>query len=136
MSDETNPAEESDLPQADSESGSSADAPADALADDAHPEVREAVIGVLKTIFDPEIPVNLYDLGLIYEIAIDDEANVSITMTLTSPACPVAETLPPEVQAKLEALDAVRSARVDLTWEPTWGPDRMTEGARLTLNVW
>jgi len=95
---------------------------------------REAVIDVLKRIYDPEIPVNIYDLGLIYTVDVDEAGNVAISMTLTSPACPVAESLPPEVQDKVSEVESVASAKVDLTWEPPWGPDKMTEAAKLTLN--
>ncbi len=95
---------------------------------------RDAVIDVLKKIYDPEIPVNIYDLGLIYTVDVDESGNVAISMTLTSPACPVAESLPPEVQSKVAEVESVASAKVDLTWEPPWGPDKMTEAAKLTLN--
>ena len=126
MNDETNPP-----PQPQPEP-----APASAPKTDGVDEtaVRDAVIEALRRIYDPEIPVNIYDLGLIYEIEIDDAANVAISMTLTSPACPVAESLPPEVQSKVAEIESVASARVDLTWDPPWGPEKMTEAARLTLN--
>jgi len=108
-----------------------------------HPEtykasspLEEKVIEALKTCFDPEIPINIYDLGLIYEIEVKPEAgDVQIKMTLTSPMCPVAETLPPEVEQKIRDLEEVKESKVELTWEPTWGPDKMTEAARLHLNI-
>ena len=78
------------------------------------------VIDVLKTCFDPEIPTNIYDLGLVYEINIDDEANVHTKMTLTSPSCPVAETLPPEVEEKIRNIQGLSSSKVEVTWEPPW----------------
>jgi FeS assembly SUF system protein len=90
---------------------------------------------VLKTCFDPEIPVNIYELGLIYNIEIDPKDLVTIKMTLTSPMCPVAETLPPNVEAKVRNVDGVSDARVEVTWEPPWGPDKMTDAAKLTLNM-
>jgi len=95
----------------------------------------DKVIDVLKTCFDPEIPVNIYELGLIYNIDIDPKDLVTIRMTLTSPMCPVAETLPPNVEAKVRNVDGVSDARVEVTWEPPWGPDKMTDAAKLTLNM-
>ena len=97
--------------------------------------INDAIIAVLGTIYDPEIPVDIYELGLIYNIALDAENNVLIDMTLTSPACPVAGTLPPEVEAKVAAVAGVKSAKVNLVWEPTWDKDRMSEAARLKLNL-
>ena len=97
--------------------------------------VRGKIIEVLKTVFDPEIPVNIYELGLIYEIDIDPENAVSIRMTLTSPACPVAGTLPPEVETKVRGVDGVSKVKVDLVWEPPWEPSKMSEAARLKLNI-
>ena len=98
-------------------------------------EVERQIIDVLKTIYDPEIPVDIYELGLIYEINIDDDFNVEIVMTLTSPSCPVAETLPPEVEEKVNGLWSVKSAKVTLTWEPPWDKDMMSEEAKLDLGM-
>ncbi len=95
--------------------------------------VREKVVEALKTCYDPEIPVNIYELGLIYDIHIDEKNNVEIRMTLTSPACPVAGSLPGQVEAVVAALDEVNSATVELVWEPTWTPDMMSEAAKLEL---
>jgi len=95
--------------------------------------LRDRVIEVLKEIFDPEIPVNIYEIGLIYEVKVDDEANVHILMTLTSPMCPVAESLPPEVENKVAAVDGVASATVEITWDPPWDPEMMSEAAKLEL---
>lgn len=95
--------------------------------------LREAVIDALRTIFDPEIPVNIYDLGLVYAVDVDDNRRVAISMTLTSPACPVAGTLPGEVETKVAEVPGVTSAWVDLVWEPPWGMEKMTEEARLQL---
>ncbi len=96
-------------------------------------ELEEKVIEVIKTCFDPEIPVNIFELGLIYEINIDDESNVHLKMTLTSPACPVAGSLPPEVENKVKNIPDVKSARVELVWNPPWDKDMMSEAAKLDL---
>ncbi len=98
-------------------------------------KIREDVIEALRTVYDPEIPVNIYELGLIYNIEIDENAGVKLTMTLTSPMCPVAESLPPEVEEKVRALPSVSSAAIDLVWEPPWDPSKMTEAARLQLGL-
>ncbi len=97
--------------------------------------LRCQVVEVLKTIYDPEIPVNIYEIGLIYEVNVDDDANVRILMTLTSPMCPVAESLPPEVEEKVSAVDGVASAKVEITWDPPWDPDMMSEAAKLELGM-
>lgn len=95
--------------------------------------IENEVIQVLQSIYDPEIPVNIYELGLIYEIDVSPEGSVHIQMTLTSPACPVAGSLPPEVQEKVMAIPGVTDADVEVVWEPTWTPERMTEAAKLEL---
>jgi FeS assembly SUF system protein len=97
--------------------------------------VREKVIDALKTVYDPEIPVNIYDLGLIYGIAIDEQNRVRITMTLTAPGCPVAGQIVAEVERKVESIDEVKSADVELVFEPPWTKDRMTEAALLELGL-
>jgi FeS assembly SUF system protein len=91
------------------------------------------VIEVLESCFDPEIPVNIYELGLVYAIHIGDEGDLQIQMTLTTPHCPVATSLPGEVQSKLSAIPNVRSVNVDLVWDPPWDPGKMSESARLQL---
>jgi FeS assembly SUF system protein len=96
-------------------------------------ELEEKIIQTLKTCYDPEIPVDIFELGLIYEIAIDDEANVKIKMTLTSPMCPVAGSLPPEVEKKVSTVQNVKSAKIDLVWNPPWDKDMMSEVAKLEL---
>lgn len=96
-------------------------------------ELEERIIGTLKTCYDPEIPVDIFELGLIYEINIDDEANVEIKMTLTSPACPVAGSLPPEVEAKVKTVQGVKSVKVNLVWSPPWDRDMMSEVAKFEL---
>ncbi len=98
-------------------------------------ELREDVIEILKTIYDPEIPINIYELGLIYDIKISDSGNVSINMTLTAPGCPVAQTFPGEVEQKVLSVDGVNKAHVELVWEPAWTKDMMTEAAQLQLGM-
>ena len=95
----------------------------------------ERVKATLRTIFDPELPVNIYDLGLIYKVAVSPESDVAIDMTLTSPACPVAGSLVGEVQRKVAALPQVKSARVELVWEPPWDKSRMSEEVALELGL-
>ena len=99
------------------------------------PELRHGIVEALKTIYDPEIPVNIYELGLVYNIVIADDATVAIRMTLTSPACPVAGSLPPEVEQKVATVEGVASAKVDIVWEPAWSPERMSDEAKLQLNL-
>jgi len=93
------------------------------------------VVEVLKSCYDPEIPVNIHELGLIYLVQVDLPGSVYIRMTLTSPACPVAGTLPPEVERKVAAIPGVEDVRVEVTWEPPWTPEMMSEAARLQLNI-
>jgi len=99
-------------------------------------ELREKVIEVLRTCYDPEIPVNIYDLGLIYDIDVDPSGAVAIRMTLTAPACPVAGSLPGEIEAKVRSIEGVSSAKVELVWDPPWTPDKMSEAAKLQLGMW
>jgi FeS assembly SUF system protein len=98
-------------------------------------DLREQVVSVLKTCYDPEIPVNIHELGLIYDIDVQPTGAVAIRMTLTSPACPVAGSLPPEVQAKVKAIPSVTSAKVDLVWDPPWDQSKMSDAARLELGI-
>jgi len=97
--------------------------------------LQEAVVSALKEIYDPEIPVNIYDLGLIYGVEVDDESDVVVTMTLTTPHCPVAETMPGEVELRAASVPGVRDAEVNLVWDPPWGPEKMTDEARLELGM-
>jgi FeS assembly SUF system protein len=97
--------------------------------------LRERVIAALKTCYDPEIPVDIYELGLIYDVAVNEANTVEIKMTLTSPHCPVAESLPLEVQQKVVMVEGVNDAKVDITWDPPWTPEMMSEAARLELNL-
>jgi FeS assembly SUF system protein len=95
----------------------------------------EKIADALRTVYDPEIPVNIYELGLVYKIDIEDDNSVQITMTLTSPHCPVAETLPGEVEEKVRAVEGVTDAKVEITWDPPWHPGLMSEEAQLELGM-
>ena len=97
--------------------------------------LHDQVVDVLRTVYDPEIPVNIHEMGLIYEVTVDDNANVHILMTLTSPMCPVAESLPPEVEEKVAAIEGVAKATVEITWDPPWDPEMMSEAAKLELGM-
>ena len=96
-------------------------------------ELENTIVDVLKSIYDPEIPVDVYELGLIYEVKIDKESNVQIEMTLTSPNCPVAESMPKEVEDKVAEITDVKSAKVNIVFEPPWDKDMMSEEAKLEL---
>ena len=98
-------------------------------------DLRERIVQALKTCYDPEIPVDIYELGLIYDLKVDEAGGVNIQMTLTSPMCPVAGSLPPEVETKVKEVPGVSSAKVEVVWEPPWTPEKMSEAAKLTLNV-
>ena len=98
-------------------------------------ELQPAIVEAVKTVYDPEIPVDIYELGLIYDIAVDADSKVLVSMTLTSPACPSAQQIPQEVRYKIKALPGVSDARVDIVWEPPWTKDRMSEMAKLTLGI-
>ncbi|MBE9480557.1 MAG: SUF system Fe-S cluster assembly protein [Bacteroidetes bacterium] len=97
--------------------------------------LENKIIETLKTVFDPEIPVNIYDLGLIYKINIDDDKNVKILMTLTSPNCPVAENIPAEINEKVKTVEGIKDVEVELTFEPPWNKDMMSETALLELGL-
>ncbi len=98
-------------------------------------EIYNSVVDVLKKCYDPEIPVNIYELGLVYDIRVDNESNVEIDMTLTSPACPVAGSLPPEVENKVMNIHGVKTVKVNVVWEPMWGMHMMSEEAKLMLGL-
>jgi len=98
-------------------------------------ELGEKIVRVLKTIYDPEIPVDIYELGLIYDVFVNEDLEVRILMTLTSPNCPVAETLPVEVEEKVKSLDAVKDAEVEITFDPPWTQELMSEEAKLELGM-
>lgn len=98
-------------------------------------ELKEAVVDMLKTIYDPEIPINIYELGLIYNIDVSAQGNVDIKMTLTAPGCPVAQSFPGDIEAKVSTVPSVNEVRVELVWEPQWTKDMMTEAAQLQLGM-
>lgn len=98
-------------------------------------ELQPKVVEAIKTVFDPEIPVDIYELGLIYDIWADADSNVAVKMTLTSPACPSAQQIPSEVRWKVKAIDGVKDCSVDIVWEPTWDKDRMSDAAKLQLGM-
>ncbi len=98
-------------------------------------ELHQSVIEALKDIYDPEIPVNIYDLGLIYNVEVAEDADVKVTMTLTTPHCPVAETMPNEIEMRVMGLPGVRDAEVVVTWDPPWDPSKMSDEARLELGM-
>jgi len=98
-------------------------------------DVNDRIIAALKNIYDPEIPVNIYDLGLVYNVDLDDECMVHIEMTLTTPGCPVAQTFPSMVEAVVRAIEGVKDAQVNLVWDPPWTQDQLTEAAKLQLGL-
>ncbi len=98
-------------------------------------ELGEKIVKVLKTIYDPEIPVDIYELGLIYDVLVNEDNEVKILMTLTSPNCPVAETLPVEVEEKVKSLNEIKDAQVEITFDPPWTQDLMSEEAKLELGL-
>ena len=108
------------------------DAPNDANAPDA---LKEQIVGALRNVFDPEIPVNIYDLGLIYAIEIDGHGDVKLKMTLTAPGCPVAQTFPATVENAVKAVPGVKDAAVELVWDPPWSSEHMSEAAKLQLGM-
>jgi FeS assembly SUF system protein len=113
-----------------------ADNPEVAEADPARTaELQPKVVEAIKTVFDPEIPVDIYELGLIYDIWADAESNVAVKMTLTSPACPSAQQIPNEVRWKVKAVDGVKDCSVEIVWEPPWDKDRMSEAAKMQLGM-
>ena len=98
-------------------------------------QIEEAIVAMLKTVYDPEIPVNIYDLGLVYKVDVDDQNNVNIDMTLTAPNCPAADFILEEVRIKVESIKEVNSVEVNLVFEPEWNKDMMTEEAKLELGL-
>jgi len=97
--------------------------------------IKEQIIEQIRTVYDPEIPVNIYELGMIYDVDVRDNGYVIITMTLTSPSCPAAQIIPVEIREKTESVKGVSSAHVEVVWEPRWEPSMMSEEARLTLGM-
>ncbi len=98
--------------------------------------LTDEIVGALKTVFDPEIPADIYELGLIYKVDIDDDRMVNIDMTLTTPNCPSAAELPMQVENAVAGVPGVREAKVNIVWDPPWDPSRMSDEARTTLNMW
>jgi FeS assembly SUF system protein len=113
-------------------SGSKDAAPEGSMKPDA---IRDRVIAQLKTVFDPEIPVNIYELGLIYKVDVAADGATQVAMTLTTPMCPAAEELPPEVETKARGVPGVTSVQLDLVWDPPWSPDMMSDAAKLDLGM-
>ncbi|ASW75262.1 FeS assembly SUF system protein [Chryseobacterium piperi] len=103
--------------------------------DDQIADIGEEIIRVLKSVYDPEIPVDIYELGLVYDVQISEDGDVKIIMTLTTPNCPVAETLPQEVKDKVQAVEEVKSVDLELTFEPSWNKDMMSEEAKFELGM-
>lgn len=104
-----------------------------ALSLDEKKAVEERVIDIIRTVYDPEIPVDIYELGLIYEVKVNDDGHADVLMTLTSPSCPVAESMPAEVEEKVRSVEGVESGKVELTFDPPWDKDMMSEAALLEL---
>ena len=98
-------------------------------------KVKEEVIAMLREVYDPEIPVNIYELGLVYEVHVDESRGIRIVMTLTSPMCPVAEILPVEIETRAREIEGVRDVQIELIWDPPWDPGMMSEAARLELGM-
>jgi FeS assembly SUF system protein len=98
--------------------------------------LKPAIVEAISTVYDPEIPVNIWELGLIYDVAVDASGTALVTMTLTAPGCPAAQSLPSEVGSKVRGVAGVTDARVDVVWEPGWTKDRMSEAAKLQLGLW
>jgi FeS assembly SUF system protein len=109
--------------------------PGEPLTAEQRAALEEQVIAACKTCYDPEVPVNIYELGLVYGIDVTPAGGVHVKMTLTSPACPVAGSLPPDVQKKVRAVPGVTDAKVDVVWDPPWDTDRMSEAAKLQLGI-
>jgi FeS assembly SUF system protein len=105
--------------------------PADEMA-----RLTDEIVGALKTVYDPEIPADIYELGLIYKVDIDDDRMVNIDMTLTTPNCPSAAELPAQVENAVAGVAGVREAKVNIVWDPPWDPSRMSDEARTVLNMW
>ena len=98
-------------------------------------QIKDKIIEEIKKIYDPEIPVNIYDLGLIYKIDVKDDKNITIDMTLTSPNCPVADSLPNNVKGNVLKIDGITDVKINLVWDPPWTKDKMSEAAKLELNL-
>jgi FeS assembly SUF system protein len=109
---------------------------ASAIAPDEMARLTDEIVGALKTVYDPEIPADIYELGLIYKVGMDDDRMVNIEMTLTTPNCPSAEEMPHQVETAVAGVPGVREAKVNIVWDPPWDPSRMSDEARTVLNMW
>ena len=98
--------------------------------------LKPAIVAAISTVYDPEIPVNIWELGLIYDVAVDPSGSALVTMTLTAPGCPAAQSLPSEVERNVRSVPGVTNAKVDVVWEPGWTKDRMSDAAKLQLGLW
>jgi len=98
--------------------------------------LKPAIVEAISTVYDPEIPVNIWELGLIYDVSVDANGGALVTMTLTAPGCPAAQSLPAEVESKVRGVAGVTNAKVDVVWEPGWTKDRMSDAAKLQLGIW
>jgi FeS assembly SUF system protein len=125
-----------DATAAGSVTDASASAPASAIPADELARLTDEIVTALKTVYDPEIPADIYELGLIYNVDVDDDRGVKIKMTLTTPNCPAAADLPGEVENAVASVPGVREAKVDIVWDPPWDPSRMSDEARAVLNMW
>ncbi len=99
-------------------------------------ELKPVIVAAISTVYDPEIPVNIWELGLIYDVAVDASGTALVTMTLTAPGCPAAQSLPSEVERNVRAVPGLTDAKVDVVWEPGWTKDRMSDAAKLQLGLW
>jgi FeS assembly SUF system protein len=126
-----------DPPQADSGAEPISESVTDLVSDPLKTlEIKPQVLEALSGVYDPEIPVNIFELGLIYDIIVDKSATVGVKMTLTAPACPAAQTLPVEVREKIRRIPGVAEARVEIVWDPPWSKERMSDAAKLQLGLW
>jgi FeS assembly SUF system protein len=125
-----------DQPAAGIVAEAAAAAPGSAIPADELARLTDEIVTALKTVYDPEIPADIYELGLIYNVDVDDDRAVKIKMTLTTPNCPAAADLPGEVENAVASVPGVREAKVDIVWDPPWDPSRMSDEARAVLNMW
>jgi FeS assembly SUF system protein len=135
MTDDPKPATEAAPVAPATEAAEAATAPAPAPSDDVA-RLSDEIVSALKTVYDPEIPADIYELGLIYKVDIDDDRAVKIDMTLTTPNCPAAADLPAQVENAVASVPGVREAKVTIVWDPPWDPSRMSDEARTVLNMW
>jgi FeS assembly SUF system protein len=125
------------IPDAPSDPSASATGTSELVPDAAKTEaLKPAIVDAIRTVFDPEIPVNIWELGLIYDVVVDAAGVAGVRMTLTAPGCPAAQSLPVEVATKVKAVPGVSDAKVDVVWEPAWTKDRMSDVAKLELGMW